>query len=115
MRRRTIWIAAFGLGAIAALIAALIGMLGFFVILLAVPGLRPGTWLTATSGALTGFGVAWLLLLGTQAGSGGTLSSSDVWLLVGLVPLALGLASGAVTIVVDRRSATSGGDRKSVV
>jgi hypothetical protein len=37
------------------------------------------------------------------------LSSSDVWLLVGLVPLALGLASGAVTIIVDRRSATSGG------
>ena len=113
MRRRTIWIAAFGLGAIAALIAALIGMLGFVVILLAVPGLRAGTWLTATSGALTGFGVAWLLLLGTQAGSGGTLSSSDVWLLVGLVPLALGLASGAVALVLDRRSATSGGIGRS--
>jgi hypothetical protein len=113
MRRRTIWIAAFGLGAIAALIAALIGVLGFFFILLVVPGLRAGTWLSAMSGALTGFGVSWLLLLGTQAGSGGTLSSSDVWLLVGLVPLALGLASGAVTIIVDRRSSTSGGIGRS--
>jgi hypothetical protein len=100
-----VWIWAFGLGALAALIATLIGILGFFFIFLVVPGLRAGTWLAATSGALTGFGVAWLLLLATQAGSGGTLSSSDMWLLVGMVPLALGLASGVGAIIVDRRSA----------
>jgi hypothetical protein len=101
MRRRTIWTWAFGAGTVAALIATLIGILGFLFIFLAVPGLRAGTWLAATSGALTGFGAAWLLVLATQ---GGTLSSSDMWLLVGLVPLALGLASGVVAIVVGRRS-----------
>jgi hypothetical protein len=104
MRPRWTWIAAFGLGALAALIAALIGVLGFFFILLVIPGLRPGTWLLAMSGALTGFGFTWLLLLARQAGSGGTLSSSDVWLLVGIVPLMLGLVVGVVAIIVGRRS-----------
>jgi hypothetical protein len=106
MRPRWIWIAAFGLGALAALIAALIGALGFLFILLAVPGLRPGTWLLAISGALIGFGVAWLLLLARQAASGGTLSSSDVWLLVGIVPLSLGLVLGIVAAITGRRSAS---------
>jgi hypothetical protein len=107
MRRRrplTLWLVAFALGAGAALLAAAIGILGIVFVLLIIPGISGRTWLAATSGALTAFGAVWLLLMARQAGSGGAVSSSDIWLLVGAVPLAIGALLSLVALIAARRA-----------
>jgi hypothetical protein len=69
----------FGLG------AAIIGLT------LAVPLVLRGDRLAALGGLFIGFGAMWLLLLAVQTTSGGQSSDPGRSLLVGAVPLAMGL------------------------
>jgi hypothetical protein len=103
-RRRplAIWLLALALGAGAAILAAAIGVLGFFFVLLIIPGVSGRTWLAATSGALTGFGAVSLLLLGRPPGAGGAGDDGTLVMLVGVVPLVVGLALGALALLAAR-------------
>jgi hypothetical protein len=102
-RPLTIWLLALALGAGAALLAAAFGILGFFVVLLVIPGMRGRTALAAMSGALIGFGAVWLARLAVLGSEPGQAGNDALPLLVGIVPLALGLTFGLVALVLSRR------------
>lgn len=102
-RRRTIWLIAAALGAGAALLAALIGVFGIFFVLLVIPGMGARTWLTATSGALTGFGATMLaLLLVRSPATGGAGDDGTLLMFAAVIPLLIGLALGALALVTAR-------------
>jgi cadmium resistance protein CadD (predicted permease) len=101
-----IWLAALALGAAAAVLATLFGVLGVFFVLFIIPGMSRGTWLTAMSGALVGFGAVWLGALLRASASGGSLSDATIWLLVGIVPLALGVTFGLLAIASAQHEGT---------
>ena len=94
----TIWLIALVLGAGAAVLFAAIGILGFVFIFLVIPGVSRATWLAATSGALTGFGAVSLLLLARPPSAGGAGDDGTMFMLVGVVPLGVGLALGALAL-----------------
>lgn len=101
--RPLVWLIAAALGAGAALLAAVIGVFGIFFVLLIIPGMGARTWLAATSGALTGFGAATLvLLLVRPATAGGAGDDGTLLMLAGVVPLVIGLAMGALALVTSR-------------
>jgi hypothetical protein len=102
-RQLIVWLIAVVLGVGAALLAAIIGVFGIFVVLLIIPGMGARTWLAATSGALTGFGATMLALLVVRpptAGGAGT--DGMLLLLVGALPLVVGLVLGALALVAAR-------------
>jgi hypothetical protein len=102
-RRLGIWLLAAALGAGAALLAAVIGVFGIFVVLLIIPGMGARTWLAATSGALTGFGSTMLaLLLARPPRAGGAEADGTLVILVGVLPLVVGLALGALAVAAAR-------------
>ena len=76
-------------------VAVLTGTFGLGVTVIAFLLATPFIWradrLIAASGILIGFGGAWSSLLAGQFESGGTLSDRTFWVLVGAVPLTLGL------------------------
>lgn len=105
--RPLIWLIATALGAGASLLAATIGAFGIFFVLLIIPGIGAGTWLAATSGALTGFGATTLvLLLVRPATAGGAADDGTLLMLAGVIPLVVGLALGAFALVTTRSPRT---------
>jgi hypothetical protein len=101
--RPLVWLIAAGLGAGAALLAAIIGIFGVFFVLLIVPGMGARTWLTATSGVLTGFGATMLALLLVRTPNAGAAGDDGTLLmLAGAIPLVIGLALGALALVTAR-------------
>ena len=102
--RPVVWLIAAALGAGAAVLAAVVGVFGIFFVLLIIPGMGARTWLTATSGALTGFGATTLgLLLVRSPPAGGIDDDRTLLLLAGAVPLVVGLALGALALAIARR------------
>ena len=91
MNRGLPWITTAVLGAAASLIMGIGGLAGGIFLLLALPLVVRGTRLVALSGLLTGFGAFWLVMMGRQFSSGGSLDNSPLWLAVGIVPLVIGL------------------------
>lgn len=100
---RPIWLATAALGAVAAVLAAAFGVLGFFFVLLVIPGMSRRTWLAATSGAFSGFGVTWLALMLRDADSSAGTGDEPLKLVVGIVPFALGLVLGLMAVASARR------------
>ena len=98
-----VWLIAAGLGAGAALLAAVIGVFGIFFVLLIIPGMGARTWLAATSGALTGFGATMLVLLLVRTPtSGGAGDDGTLLLFAAVIPLVVGLLLGAVALMTRR-------------
>jgi hypothetical protein len=93
MNRGLLWVTTFVFGAAATLMTSFGLLAALLFLLLAVPLVVRGAHLVAASGLLTGFGASWTLLISRQFASGGSLDNSTFWLAVGIVPLALGLAS----------------------
>jgi hypothetical protein len=104
MRRslRRTWLVAVALGVGAAVLAAVIGVFGILFVLLIVPGVTVRTWLAATSGTLTGFGGTSLLLLLRPASMGGSGDQGTLFLLLGVLPLVVGLALGGLALATAR-------------
>ena len=101
--RPLVWLIAAGLGVGAALLAAIIGVFGIFFVLLIVPGMGARTWLAATSGALTGFGATMLVLLLVRPPTArGVADDGTLLVLASVIPLAIGLALGAIALVTSR-------------
>jgi hypothetical protein len=90
------WILSTLLGAVAPLFMSLglvLGLLGVGgIAILAIR--RAG--LLGLSGALTGFGLFWTILIARVLMQPGALDNGFLWLMVGLVPLATGLALAVV-------------------
>ena len=104
MSKPVIWILSLVAGAVAAFLSGLLGWFAIgLVLFLFVPAFLRPIRLIALSGLLTGFGALWLLLLGNQARSGAEVNGAGFWAMVGVVPLALGLATLAVSVVRARR------------
>jgi hypothetical protein len=101
-RQLRIWLIGLLLGAGSAILFAAIGFLGFFLVLLVVPGMSARTSLAAMSGALMGFGGVSLALLARPPDLGGAGDQGTIWLLLGVVPLAVGIALGALAWTVSR-------------
>ena len=101
-RPLAIWLIAFALGVAAAVLAAAFGVFGILFVLLIIPGVSGRTWLAAMSGTLTGFGGTSLLLLLRPATQGGVGDDGTLFLYVGVLPLVVGLALGAVAAVAAR-------------
>ncbi|HEX7345216.1 MAG TPA: hypothetical protein VF253_00390 [Candidatus Limnocylindrales bacterium] len=101
-RQLRIWLIALALGAGAAALFAVIGFLGFFFVLLIVPGMSARTWLAAMSGALMGFGGVSLALLARPPDMGGAGDQGTIWMLLGVVPLVVGIALGALAWIASR-------------
>jgi len=102
--RPVVWLIAAALGAGAAVLAAVIGVFGLFFVLLIIPGMGARTWLAATSGALTGFGTAMLvILLVRQSTAGGASGAGTLLTFAAVVSLLVGLALGALALMALRR------------
>lgn len=109
MSRPVIWMMAVGAGAVAAWLSSLLGWFAVgLVLFLFIPVFLRPVGPAALSGLLTGFGWLWLLLLALQAASGGTTDNLGFWVLVGAVPLVLGL--GMLAIIVTRRRRPAAAD-----
>jgi hypothetical protein len=110
MNHLLLWVTTVVLGAAAALMTGLAGLLGSIVFLLLVaPLVVRGHHLVALSGLLTGFGAFWLLLMERQFASGGTLDNAPVWTAVGVVPLVIGCTLLALVAVRALRQASAAG------
>lgn len=104
MSKSVIWFLSLLAGAVATYLSTLVGWFAVgLVLFLFVPVLIRPVGLVALSGLLTGFGGSWSLLIGAQVLSGGQVDGEGFWLMVGLVPLALGLAALAVSVRRARR------------
>lgn len=86
--------ASFGVGAAA------------IALVLAAPLIVRGDRLIAVSGILAGFGGLWLALLGWQFASGGVLDAAQQWILVGAVPLTIGIIALGLRMARYLRSTT---------
>jgi hypothetical protein len=92
-----LWATSAVLGMAAATVTAILGVgAGAIALVLTIPLILRGDRLVAISGLFIGFGGLWLAALGGQFASGGVLDAAEPWVLVGAVPLAIGiLALGA--------------------
>lgn len=99
MSPRLLWVACAVLGMATALLTGSFGLLAAVVALsLAAPLVLRGDALAALSGLLIGFGAMWLVFLAWQTASGGLLSDTRSWLLVGAAPFATGFVVGAIRL-----------------
>lgn len=106
MSKPVVWILSLAAGVVAAFLSTLLGWFAIgLVLFLFVPVVLRPVRLVALSGLLTGFGGSWLLLLANQALSGAEIDGAGFWVMVGVVPLALGLVALAVSVVRARRQA----------
>ena len=101
-----VWIIAFalGCGATLMLVFGTVGALLMLLLAIAVVGRSP-RHLAALSGLLTGVGGLWSYLIVQIFTTGGNQDNGMFWLVVGLVPLAVGLA---LLVFVVRRGHASG-------
>lgn len=100
-----LWLTAAVLGMAAAMVSASLGLgAAAIALVLGLPLILRGDRFAALSGILIGFGGLWLLLLSWQLTSGGALSEPGPWILVGAIPLAIGLIALAVRIARGLRS-----------
>jgi hypothetical protein len=95
-------------------ISLLVGMLGFIVgglfLVAMVPLFGRGRW-AAVAGCLVGFGAGWTTLVLVQLDRGGSSGNDALWLGIGVVPLAIGLAiTTAVAVLATTRPGDRGGD-----
>lgn len=99
------WIATFVLGGAGALLTGVLGVFfgGLFAVLTLALAIRGDRW-AVLSGLLTGFGATWLFLLARASASGGQLDDTGPWIVLGVVPLVLGLV--LLAIWVGRRRLT---------
>lgn len=114
MRPLALFGVALALGAADALLTGLLGVIAggaFFV--LALPLARKGDIGAALAGLLGGFGAVWLALMARQTVTGGRLDDPVPWLVLGAVPLILGVAIGAVRLATSRRAPPSSPGRPS--
>jgi hypothetical protein len=95
-------------------LSLLVGLLGFLIgglfLFAMIPLFGRGRW-AAVAGSLLGFGAGWTLLVALQLGRAGASGNDPLWLAVGLVPLAIGLAiTTALALFATRGSDDGGGD-----
>ena len=97
MRPPLLWVTGAVLGMAAATVTAILGVgADAIALVLTVPLILRGDRLVAISGIFIGFGGLWLAALGGQFASGGVLDAAQQWILVGALPVAIGiLALGA--------------------
>ena len=94
------------IGMATALLTGSFGLLAAIVALsLAVPLVLRGNSLAALSGLLIGFGGTWLALLAWQGASGGVLSDTRSWVLIGAAPFAIGVVAAATRVARSLRPA----------
>ncbi|MGH2966871.1 MAG: hypothetical protein ACRDMH_16015 [Solirubrobacterales bacterium] len=102
MNRLLLWITTAVLGAAAALITGIGGLLaGLLLLVLAVPLVLRGAHAVALSGLMTGFGTLWSFAMAQQPVTGGVLHDAEFWWAVGIVPLVIG---GSLLVLVATRS-----------
>jgi uncharacterized membrane protein len=103
--RPLLWVTMAVLGIV---VAVLWGVGGPFVAglfaLLTLPLITRADRLVAVSGLVLGFGAIWLLLMARQALSGGALDAEAAWVVVGALPLTVGIV--ALAAAIGRRVAT---------
>jgi hypothetical protein len=109
MNRLLLWITTLVLGAAAALIMGIGGLLGSLLLLFAVPLIVRGDHVVALSGLLTGFGALWSFGLARQLGTGGTLDDAQFWTALGLIPLVVGGILLALVVARVLGRSTAGG------
>lgn len=93
MSRPLLWITTASLGVAAILMTSLLGPATFPLLAVAVIVMVKAERLVAIPGLMIGFGGSGLLLLAIQLSSGGTPEHATSWVIVGTVPLAIGLVS----------------------
>jgi hypothetical protein len=94
LRAPLLWVAAAVFGMAAATVTAILGLgAGAIALVLTIPLILRGDRMVAISGISIGFGGLWLAALGGQFASGGALDAVQMWILVGAVPLAIGIAA----------------------
>lgn len=94
MKPALLWITGAVLGMAAAAVTAILGVgAGVIAFMLTVPLILRGDRLVVISGLLIGFGGIWLAALGGQLASGGVPDAAQQWILVGAVPLAIGVVA----------------------
>jgi hypothetical protein len=90
----------------AATVTGILGVgAGAIALVLTVPLIVRGDHLVAISGILVGFGGLWLAALDGQLASGGGLDGAPQWVLVGAVPLVVGVLALGVRLA--RSTSTS--------
>jgi hypothetical protein len=83
----------------AATVSAILGVgAGLIALVLTIPLILRGDRLVAISGICIGFGGLWLAALAGQFASGGVLDAAQMWILIGAVPLAVGILALGVRI-----------------
>lgn len=93
MRRWRYWVSGSAVGAVAALLTGFGLMSTLPLLTVALIVMVKEQRLVAVSGLMIGFGGSWLLLLANQLSSGGTLEHATSWVIVGIVPVAIGLVA----------------------
>lgn len=92
MKAPLLWVTTAVLGMAAATATAILGVgAGAIAFVLMVPFILRGDRLVAVSGLFIGFGGLWLAALAGQFAAGGGVDAAGQWILVGAVPLAIGL------------------------
>ena len=83
----------------AATVTAILGVGACVIALvLTIPLILRGDRLVAISGICIGFGGLWLAALAGQFASGSVLDAAQMWILIGAVPLAVGILALGVRI-----------------
>jgi hypothetical protein len=108
MNRTLLWITTAVLGAAAALITGIGGLVGGLLLLLALPLIMRGDHAVALSGLLTGFGALWSFGLARQFATGGTLDNAQFWTAIGVVPLVIGCVLLALVVARGLRRSNAG-------
>jgi len=103
MSRQSLWLLGAALGIATVFASALALMASIVVVLLVIPLARRPGGLALVAGMLTGFGALWLLLIVGESSSGGAPDNAPFWAAVGAVPLAIGLALAARTLLAARQ------------
>jgi hypothetical protein len=93
MSRLLLWITTALLGVAAIFMTSFLGPATFPLLAVAVIVMVKVDRLVALSGLMLGFGGSSLLLLANQLSSGGTLEQATSWVIMGIVPIAIGLLS----------------------
>jgi len=108
MSRLLLWITTSVLGAAAALIMGIGGLMGSLLLLLALPLVVRGDHAVALSGLLTGFGALWLFGMARQLATGGMLDNAQFWTTIGVVPLVIGCVLLALVVAREMRRPNAG-------
>jgi hypothetical protein len=121
MSRRNEWLLALGLGALEALVIGIFPLAGYTMVLVTLAVVTRGArMLPGLSGFLTGLGIAWLVLIGGEVMGGGQTSNLAGWVLLGVVPLVIGVVLGYSILSATRaqpvkpKARSSGGAKRRI-